>query len=116
MEYRVRRFFLLTTLALLPALFCSAPVMAATAKPKTATAAKGAYPLLPAGPGRDVEIRVCSQCHSPDRPAAQRHAEINQPRATLAARMRRLGAADIAGGLVHGQVIKVWPAAAPAGI
>jgi mono/diheme cytochrome c family protein len=69
----VRRFFLLTTLALVPALFCSAPAMAAKAKPKTAAAANGAYPLLPAGPGRDVEIRVCSQCHSPDRPAAQRH-------------------------------------------
>jgi mono/diheme cytochrome c family protein len=42
------------------------------AKPKTA-AAKAAYALLPLGPGRDVEIRVCSQCHTPERPAAQRH-------------------------------------------
>ena len=24
------------------------------------------YPSLPAGPGRDVMVRVCSQCHSPE--------------------------------------------------
>jgi mono/diheme cytochrome c family protein len=69
-EHCVRRLFLLTTLVLVPALLGSAPAMAATAKPKAAAAK---YPALPAGPGRDIEIRVCSQCHSPERPAAQRH-------------------------------------------
>ena len=29
------------------------------------------HPALPAGPGRDVMIRVCSQCHSPDVAADQ---------------------------------------------
>ena len=67
----MRRFFLMMTLvALSPALF-SASAMAQP-KPKPA-AAKGAYPLLPPGPGRDVEVRVCSQCHTPERPAAERH-------------------------------------------
>jgi mono/diheme cytochrome c family protein len=67
----VRRLFLLTTLIMVPFL-CSASAMAATPKPKPA-AAKAAYPALPAGPGRDIEIRVCSQCHSPERPSGQRH-------------------------------------------
>jgi len=67
----VRRFFLLTTLAALPPLLFSAGAMA-QAKPKAA-AAKNAYPLLPPGPGRDVETRVCSQCHTPERPATERH-------------------------------------------
>ncbi len=67
----MRRFFLMMTLiALTPALF-SAEAMADT-KPKAAPA-KNAYPLLPPGPGRDVEIRVCSQCHTPERAATQRH-------------------------------------------
>jgi len=65
----VRRFFLLTTLvALAPLLFCSD----AMAQPKAKPPAK-AYPLLPAGPGRDVMIRVCSQCHTPERAALERH-------------------------------------------
>lgn len=68
----MRRLFLLTTLALVPSLLCGAPAPAATPKPKAA-AAKAAYPLLPQGPGRAIEIRVCSQCHSPERPAGQRH-------------------------------------------
>ena len=29
------------------------------------------HPALPAGPGRDLMIRVCSQCHSPDTAADQ---------------------------------------------
>ena len=29
------------------------------------------HPNLPDGPGRDVMIRVCSQCHSPDLAANQ---------------------------------------------
>jgi mono/diheme cytochrome c family protein len=63
-EHRVRRFLLLTTLIVSP-LLCCATAMAAPAE--------AAYPALPPGPGRDVEVRVCSQCHSPERPAAQRH-------------------------------------------
>ena len=31
------------------------------------------FKLLPDGPGRDVMVRVCSQCHTPERPASQRH-------------------------------------------
>ena len=31
------------------------------------------YTLLLPGPGRDVETRVCSQCHSPEFPAKQAH-------------------------------------------
>jgi hypothetical protein len=31
------------------------------------------YPLLPPGLGREVETRVCSQCHSPEFPAKQAH-------------------------------------------
>lgn len=30
------------------------------------------YPSLPAGPGRDVTVRVCSQCHSPELASSQR--------------------------------------------
>jgi cytochrome c553 len=69
-EYRVRRFFLAMTLAGLPAPLFSTDAMAAT---KPAPAAKSGFALLPQGPGRDVEIRVCGQCHSPERPATQRH-------------------------------------------
>ena len=29
------------------------------------------YKALPAGPGRDVTVRVCSQCHSPELVAGQ---------------------------------------------
>ena len=69
----MRRFCLLMTLlALAPPLF-SATAMAQP-KPKPAAAAgKNLYPLLPAGGGRDVETRVCSQCHTPERPATERH-------------------------------------------
>jgi hypothetical protein len=69
----VRRFFLLMTCVSLAPLLFSADAMA-EAKPKpAAAAAKGVYPLLPPGPGRDVEVRVCSQCHTPERPATERH-------------------------------------------
>lgn len=30
------------------------------------------YAALPAGPGRDVTVKVCSQCHSPELAAAQK--------------------------------------------
>jgi hypothetical protein len=29
------------------------------------------FPKLPPGPGRDVELRVCSQCHSPELPSTK---------------------------------------------
>jgi competence protein ComEA len=29
------------------------------------------HPTLPAGPGRELMIKVCSQCHSPDQAADQ---------------------------------------------
>ena len=71
----MRRFFLMTTLALLPSLLFSADALAAKVKANAAAAtpAKNTYPLLPPGPGRDVMVRVCSQCHTPERPASQRH-------------------------------------------
>lgn len=37
-----------------------------------AALAQGDYPSLPPGPGRDVMVRVCSQCHSPEIVANQR--------------------------------------------
>ena len=33
------------------------------------------HPSLPAGPGRDVMIRVCSQCHEPEMAADQQFDE-----------------------------------------
>jgi len=40
--------------------------------PASAAWAQGDYPSLPPGPGRDVAVRVCSQCHSPEIVANQR--------------------------------------------
>ena len=69
----MRRFFLATSLGLLTPLLFSADAMAQT-KPKPAAAPKKAlYPLLPAGAGRDTVIKICGQCHTPERPATQRH-------------------------------------------
>jgi cytochrome c5 len=48
----------------------AAPAAAAPAAAAPAAAASAAptdaYPSLPAGAGRDVAVRVCSQCHSPE--------------------------------------------------
>jgi competence protein ComEA len=30
------------------------------------------FPALPAGPGRDVTVKVCAQCHSPEIVASQK--------------------------------------------
>jgi mono/diheme cytochrome c family protein len=61
----VHRFLLSAAFAALFTLgFSSAAMAQAGAEP---------YPLLPPGPGRDVETRVCSQCHSPEFPAKQAH-------------------------------------------
>ncbi len=78
----MRRLVLGLTLAAIP-LFFSADSMA-QAKPKAAPAkaaaapakaapGKDKYPLLPAGEGRATVIKVCGQCHTPERPATQRH-------------------------------------------
>jgi competence protein ComEA len=68
----VRRFFLLMTLVALPPLLFSLDAMAeANLTPKAA--AKPLFPLLPAGAGRDVMVRTCSQCHTPERAALERH-------------------------------------------
>jgi competence protein ComEA len=75
----VGRFFLPIILAACAPLLFSAGAMAQnqskpTAKPAAPTkAAAKAYPLLPAGIGRAVTIRVCSQCHTPERAATERH-------------------------------------------
>jgi mono/diheme cytochrome c family protein len=37
-----------------------------------APSAEDVHPLLPAGDGRDLMIRTCSQCHDPDRAAKER--------------------------------------------
>ena len=42
-----------------------------TAAAQNASQPTDEYPKLPAGPGRDVTIRVCSPCHSPDLVADQ---------------------------------------------
>ena len=69
----MRRFFLpMTLVALAPLLFCGD----AMGQPKPQSAAKPgakAYALLPAGAGRNVMVRVCSQCHTPERAALERH-------------------------------------------
>jgi mono/diheme cytochrome c family protein len=74
----VRRFFLLMTLAVFSPLLFPADAMAQdppkqAAKDPTKVPAKNAYRLLPAGTGRAVMIRVCSQCHTPERAATERH-------------------------------------------
>ena len=63
---------LMTVLALAPPLFCG-EAMAQAAKPAAKPAAGKSFPLLPAGKGRDVMVRVCSQCHTPERAALERH-------------------------------------------
>ena len=68
----VRLFFLLITcMALAPLLFCGGAM--AEAAPKAKAAAKPVYTMLPAGAGRDVMIHICSQCHTPERAAQERH-------------------------------------------
>ena len=70
----MRRLVLLIALAV-PQLFAAGAIAQTPSKPATGSAAAGSkgYPLLPAGIGRAVTIRVCSQCHTPERAAAQRH-------------------------------------------
>lgn len=38
---------------------------------QTPSAPSDEHPSLPAGSGRDLMIRVCSQCHAPDNAASQ---------------------------------------------
>ena len=42
-----------------------------TAGAQTSSSPSDEHPALPAGPGRELMIRVCSQCHSPDVAAEQ---------------------------------------------
>ncbi len=74
----MRRLFLGLTLAAIPLFFAAdafaQPKAAAkAAAPAKAAAVKDKYPLLPAGEGRATVIKVCGQCHTPERPATQRH-------------------------------------------
>ena len=46
---------------------------ALTATAQSSQAPKDEHPTLPAGAGRDVMIRVCSQCHSPEVVADQQN-------------------------------------------
>src|SRR6201996_5065079 len=41
-------------------------MLLAPAFAQQAAAQKDQYPELPAGPGKDTLVRVCSNCHSPD--------------------------------------------------
>jgi competence protein ComEA len=68
----VRRFFILMIFFALPPLQFCADAMAQSA-PKPAATAKNRFPLLPAGAGRTVMVRVCSKCHTPERAALERH-------------------------------------------
>jgi competence protein ComEA len=49
-------------------LLCGVAAAAQTSPPAPAA---DEHPKLPAGAGREVMIRVCSQCHSPDTAADQ---------------------------------------------
>ncbi len=40
---------------------------------QTASPPDDEHPALPTGPGRELMIRVCSQCHSPDVAAEQQN-------------------------------------------
>ncbi len=51
-------------------LFAIAAVMTITAS--AAALAQDDYKTLPPGPGRDVTVRVCAQCHSPELASQQR--------------------------------------------
>ena len=42
-----------------------------TARAQTVSPPADEHPALPAGPGRELMIRVCSPCHSPDQAADQ---------------------------------------------
>lgn len=74
----MRRLFLGLTLAgpllaFSPMLFAADAMAQPKAAPAKAAPAKDKYPLLPAGEGRATVIKVCGQCHTPERPATQRH-------------------------------------------
>jgi mono/diheme cytochrome c family protein len=69
----VRRLFLGLTLAAIPLLFSADAMAQPKAAPAKAAPAKDKFPMLPAGEGRATVIKVCGQCHTPERPATQRH-------------------------------------------
>jgi competence protein ComEA len=62
------------TRAVTGALWCAAAVLLVgglTAAAQTPSGPADDHPALPAGPGRELMIRVCSSCHSPDVAADQ---------------------------------------------
>ena len=73
--------------ALVPGLLAIAAVSVAT---PAIAARPPEYSMLPPGKGREVQVRVCSQCHSPERPADKR-GDLRGFR-TLVDRMIRNGA------------------------
>ena len=54
-------------------IFATAAALAAVAPPAAAQDDK--HPSLPAGDGRDVMIRICSQCHEPEKVVGQENDE-----------------------------------------
>jgi quinoprotein glucose dehydrogenase len=53
----------------------AAPVTSQSAAPAVAASVPSSENHLPAGPGHDLTVRVCSACHSPDLAASQRLSE-----------------------------------------
>ncbi len=59
---------------LLAASVCLAASAALAQTPAPAApAAAGSFPALPPGPGRDVMVSVCSNCHNPELASTQAH-------------------------------------------
>jgi cytochrome c5 len=55
--------------------FCLLPQIASAQDSAPVPAAPGSFPALPPGSGRDVMVRVCSNCHSPELASTQAHDE-----------------------------------------
>ena len=53
-------------------LVLASPLAAVAQTPDAGPTADGDHPLLPPGEGRDLMIRTCSTCHSPERAANER--------------------------------------------
>jgi hypothetical protein len=53
-------------------IFAAATMLAGLTAGLSSAAMADDFKTLPEGPGRDVTVRVCSQCHSPEVAAQQR--------------------------------------------